>query len=96
MLHKTAFIEVLKDSLAVTLRCDANVDRTQIDKTLVLAKVVSKPGEEALFFLGASEPDERGAKGILNFSCCRTLGASEHIRFTSRSGKSLRNLISFN
>lgn len=50
-------------SSAITLRCNASVDRTRIDKSFTMAKTASK--NEELIFVGTAEPQERGAKGLL-------------------------------
>ena len=47
------------------MRCDGSVDRTQIDKIFVMAKVVHYGGAENLNFLGVDECPQRGAKGLL-------------------------------
>lgn len=52
-------------ALAISLRVDGSVDRMQIDNIHVMAKIVSKDGEEKLVFLGFDEPEERGAEGYL-------------------------------
>lgn len=51
--HRETFIEtLLTKSLAMSLRCDGSVDRSQIDKIYVLLKVVSKNGETNQYFFG--------------------------------------------
>jgi len=76
--HRSSFVEeILNDSFALSLRCDGSVDRTQIDKMYVLIKSISLKGEEKLYFLGAAEPIERGAKGMfdaLKTACINILG----------------------
>ena len=72
------------DVLALSIRCDGSVDRTQIDKMYVMAKIVTKNGTEEQYFLGASEPSSRGAKGVLEAveeACRETVGsdAANHI-----------------
>lgn len=76
---KTLIRKLTVDSLALSLRCDGSVDRTQIDKIYVMAKVISKRGYEENYFLGASEPTERGAEGVLNAvetACITTVGSA--------------------
>ncbi|KAF0714641.1 E3 SUMO-protein ligase KIAA1586-like isoform X4 [Aphis craccivora] len=64
--HRETFIEtLLTKSLAMSLRCDGSVDRSQIDKIYVLLKVVSKNGETNQYFLGAGQVIKRGALGVL-------------------------------
>lgn len=68
--------KLTKQALAISLHCDGSVDRTQTNKTYVMAKVVTKVAEE-LYFLGADEPPERGAKGMLaaaKSACSKTIG----------------------
>lgn len=76
--HQSSFVEdILNNSLALSLRCDGSVDRTQIDKMYVLMKSITLEGEEKLYFLGAEEPVERGAKGMcdaLKTACVKRLG----------------------
>ena len=67
----------MSDALAISLRCDGSVDRTQIDKIYLMAKAILKDGEENNIFLGAGEPKERGAQGVNNAilaACSATLG----------------------
>ncbi len=63
--YRSTFREMMKNSVASSLRCDGSVDRMQIDKIYVAAKIVSKEGEIKQLFLGAAEPESRGANGIL-------------------------------
>jgi hypothetical protein len=70
---------LLVDALALSLRCDGSVDRTQIDKLYVMIKALDANGEEHLYFLGADEPDERGSKGMcaaLQTACNKTIGVA--------------------
>lgn len=73
--HRSSFVEeILNDSFAFLLRCDGSVDCTQIDKMM---NSISLKGEEKLYFLGAAEPIERGAKGMydaLKTACINILG----------------------
>ena len=43
---KAAFCDKLMKSSAISMRCDGSVDRTQIDKIFVMAKVVHHGGAE--------------------------------------------------
>lgn len=64
--YRESFLkDLLENSLAVSLRCDGSVDSSQIDKIYVLAKCVLKNGQVKELFLGAAEPQIRGAQGIL-------------------------------
>lgn len=56
----------LKTCLAISLRCDGSVDRTQIDNIHVLAKVITENGEDELIFIGFEEPKSRGALGYFD------------------------------
>ena len=53
----------LSRALAISLRADGSVDRTQIDNVHVMAHVVTETGLEETLFLGFCEPKERGAIG---------------------------------
>ena len=66
----------LLEALAVSLRCDGSVDRTQLDKIYIMAKLVSPTGVAENEFLGASEPQTSGAKGVhdaILTACARTV-----------------------
>ena len=52
--------------LAISLRCDGAVDRTNVDCKHVMMKVVLDSGEERTTYLGFSESEERGAKGLFD------------------------------
>ncbi|CAB4033361.1 Hypothetical predicted protein [Paramuricea clavata] len=54
----------MSNSLVISLRCDTSVDRTQIDKTYIMAKTIPRDGKENNIFFGAGEPNERGAVGV--------------------------------
>ena len=54
--------KVLK-SLAVSIRADGSVDRTQIDNVHVMARIVTADGDTENVFLGFAEPETRGATG---------------------------------
>jgi len=41
---------IVKDTLAMSIRCDGSVDRTQIDKIFVMGKAVTKSGKDEQFF----------------------------------------------
>ena len=74
---KDSFCEKLINSSAVSLRCDGSVDRTQIDKIFVIAKIIEDGCVENLFFLGVDECLRRGAEGLLlavQSACTNTIG----------------------
>ena len=80
--------KLTNETLTISLRCDGTVDRTQIDKIYVMAKVITKEGESELYFLGASEPKVRGANGVLQAlkqACSNTLGPNGAQQILSRS-----------
>ena len=62
--HRNSLASKMSNSLAISLRCDGSVDRTQIDKIYLMAKTISRDGKENNTFLGAGEPKERGAVGV--------------------------------
>jgi len=76
--NQSSFVENNhNNSLALSLRCDGSVDQTRIDKMYLLMKSITLEGEEKLYFLGAEEPIERGAKGMcdaLKTACVKRLG----------------------
>lgn len=45
----------LKTKLALSLRVDGSVDRTQIDNIHVMAKIISTNGHSELVFIGFKE-----------------------------------------
>lgn len=55
----------LRRKLIIPLRVDGSVDRMQIDKIYVLAKIVDRGGSLNLIFIGIDEQTERGATGLL-------------------------------
>lgn len=59
----------LKTCLAIILRCDDSVDRTQIDNIHVLAKVIMENGEDELIFIGFEEPKSKGALEYFEYVC---------------------------
>ena len=67
----------IHNSIAISLRCDDSVDRTQIDKIYVLAKLITMTGDEETVFLGALEPETRGVQGVFSAveqACNNTVG----------------------
>lgn len=58
--------EIIKSALALSVRIDGSIDRTQKDKLYVLAVVVTLVGSIRCLFLGVAEQTERGAAGHLN------------------------------
>lgn len=55
----------IENCLAISIRIDGSVDRTQLDKIYVLAKIVNPQGSLELIFLGVHQQDDRGADGLL-------------------------------
>ena len=53
----------ISSAMAISLRVDGSVDRMQKDNIHVMAKIVTKDGEEKLMFFGFDEPEERGSEG---------------------------------
>lgn len=62
--------EKLESSLALSLRVDGSVDRTNIDKIYMLAKIVNSRGVQETIFLGIGDQTERGATGMLDAMKC--------------------------
>lgn len=58
-------VKLCRDILAMPIRSDGSVDKTQIDKIFTMVKVISKGGKAEDLFLGANEPTSRGAAGVL-------------------------------
>lgn len=56
---------VIKECMALSLRCDGSIDRTQIDKIYVLGKIITANGTSKLLFLGVAEQVERQSTGLL-------------------------------
>lgn len=54
----------IEDCLALSLRVDGSVDRTQLDKIYVMAKLVSSKSATELIFLGVKVQTERLAAGL--------------------------------
>jgi hypothetical protein len=78
--HRKELQRRVASALAFSLRCDGSVDRTQMDKIYVTAKVVEHDGTEDNLFLGCAEPSERGAAGVFDAvksACTATLGTSD-------------------
>jgi len=64
--HRQDVLSRLLKSRALSLRLDGSVDRTQVDKIYILAKIIDECGNVGEMFLGAAEPDKRGAVGVLH------------------------------
>lgn len=56
----------IQNCLACSLRVDGSVDRTNIDKIYILAKIVNERGVLETLFLGVGQQTERGAAGLLS------------------------------
>lgn len=55
---------ILQDCIALSLRTDGSVDRTNLDKIYTIAKVVTKTGDLVSMFLGIGVQKERKAIGL--------------------------------
>jgi hypothetical protein len=55
----------IRSCLAVSLRVDGSVDRTQLDNKHCMLKLVDKNGHEDTVFLGFAEPQERATAGYV-------------------------------
>lgn len=62
---RNSITEKLRNCLALSLRVDGSVDRTQKDKIYILAKIVSSDGNSELIFLGVGEQKRAKAVGLL-------------------------------
>lgn len=59
-------VSKIKECLALSLRADGSIDRTQRDKIYyVMAKLITAEGMSDLVFLGVAEQRERGAVGLV-------------------------------
>lgn len=65
----------IENCLALSLRVDGSIDRSQIDKIYVMAKIVTSSGQSELIFLGVKEQTEREAVGLFRTA----LGAMEDL-----------------
>lgn len=87
--HIPTFQNQFASALAVSLRCDGSIDRTQVDKIYTTAKVVAKADEDLIYFMGLAEPAGRGAVELLDAvlqGCQNTLGSqSAEVLRTSSS-----------
>lgn len=54
----------INDCLALSLRCDGSVDRTNIDKIYILAKLTNVDGKLETLFVGVGQQRKRGAEGL--------------------------------
>lgn len=64
--HSKDVLNSLLNSIALSVRLDGSVDRTQIDKIYVLTKSINEKGETQQTFIGVAEPDQRGAAGVMS------------------------------
>jgi len=58
------FKEKLRKCLAISLRVDGSVDRTQLDNIHILAKVITETGEIELIFIGFKEPNQGSTRSF--------------------------------
>lgn len=63
--HEKEFREIIQDSIALSLRIDGSIDRMQIDKIYVMAKIIQNNGISKLLLLGIGEQTERRAAGLM-------------------------------
>lgn len=56
----------LKTCIAISLRVDGSVDRTQVDNIDVMAKIITAEANVELIFIGFEEPESKGAGGYYN------------------------------
>ena len=61
--HMPEMVKELEGALAVSLRMDGSIDRTQGDSEFVMAKIVKKDGSSKLIFVGHQRLAERGVEG---------------------------------
>lgn len=54
----------INNCLALSLRVDGSVDRTNIDKIYVLAKIINEAGEPESIFIGVGQQTKRKAEGL--------------------------------
>lgn len=93
---RSRFEELLNSAMAISLRCDGSVDRKQIDEIYSMMKVISDTGSQELYFLGAAEPQERGAKGLLGAvieGCANTIGETVDKRKVAPLMKKISSMI---
>ena len=64
--YRNLFASKMSDVLTISIRCDGSVDRPRTDKTNLMAKAMTKDGEENNICLSAGEPEERGALAVHN------------------------------
>ena len=71
----------LLEALAISLRCDESVDRTQLDENCLMAKLVSPTGVAENVFLGAAEPQTKCVHDAILTACARTarLGSDDDL-----------------
>ena len=58
---KPKLLEKIQTSLALSVRLNGSVDRTQLDSIQVLAKLVTAAGDEQQVFLDLEQPSAREA-----------------------------------
>lgn len=56
----------LDKCLAISLRVDGSVDRSQIDNIHILVKIITENGDPEMLFIGFEEPEIKGAIGHFN------------------------------
>jgi len=84
--HVSTFRAEIQQCLAASFRCDASMDRTQVDTEFELLKIIQSDGSETLKFIGAGRVTEPGAQG--HFAAIKRgaddiVGFSEVLKVTS-------------
>lgn len=69
----------IENCIALSLRADGSVDRTNQDKIYVLAKIVNSEGKQETLFLGMGAQSQRGAGGLFNAIKEIINAAGEHL-----------------
>lgn len=80
----------LDSCLAMSLRADGSIDRTNIDKIYVLAQIINAAGFRETLFLGLGEQTERGARGLF-----QTIISIVNRHGTNAWEKALKKMTSF-
>lgn len=57
--------KTIDNSLALNLQIDGSIDRTQIDKIYVMARIIEQNGTEKQLLLGIGEQTKRKAEGLM-------------------------------
>ena len=84
--HLSTFRAEIQQCLAASFRCDASMDRMQVDSEFELLKIINSDGSESLKYIGVGQVTEPGAQG--HFSAIKraaddTVGFSEVLKVVS-------------